>query len=71
LQGLSRLAFIEALENELRFLGLYSHGDQETPAVIHALVEEHIDQWRMHYALQQENGLSSAPQPTPASRMEI
>ena len=50
LQGLSCAALLEALENELRFLGLYVHGDSETPAVIHTLLEQHLDQWRTDYA---------------------
>ena len=49
LQGLPRAALVEALENELRFLGLYAHSDTEAPAVIHALLEQHIDQWRKDY----------------------
>jgi hypothetical protein len=53
LQALSRTAFIDALEHELRFLGLYRHNDAETPARIHAFVEEHIDQWRLEYLSQQ------------------
>jgi hypothetical protein len=50
LQTLSRAALLEVLENELRFLGLYVHGDSETPAVIHSLLEQHLDQWRTDYA---------------------
>jgi len=34
LQGLPRQALLESLENELRFLGLYSHSDTETPCVM-------------------------------------
>jgi hypothetical protein len=51
LQELSRAALLEALENELRFLGLYVHGDSETPAVIHTLLERYLDQWRIDYAV--------------------
>lgn len=40
----SRSAFIEALENELRFIGLYEHGDEETAQVIHAILEEQFDE---------------------------
>jgi hypothetical protein len=50
MQGLSRSAFIEALAWELRFLGLYAHDDPETPLVIHALLEQHIDEWCPMYA---------------------
>jgi hypothetical protein len=49
LQELSRAALLEALENELRFLGLYVHGDSETPAVIHTFLERYLDQWRIDY----------------------
>ena len=49
LQGLSRTDLVDALENELRFLGLYAHSDTETPAAIHALVDQRIDQWRRDY----------------------
>jgi hypothetical protein len=55
LQGLARMAFIDALENELRFLGLYRHNDPETPARIRAFVEEHADQWRLEYLSQQQD----------------
>jgi len=51
LQELSRAALLEALENELRFLGLYVHGDRETPVAIHTLLEQHLDQWRTDYAV--------------------
>jgi len=51
LRELPRAALVEALENELRFLGLYAHSDTETPAVIHTLLEQHIDQWRKDYLL--------------------
>ena len=49
LLGLSHAALLEALETELRFLGLYVHGDSETPAAIHTLLEQHLDQWRTEY----------------------
>lgn len=49
LRGLPRTTLVEALENELRFLGLYAHSDTETSAVIHTFLEQHIDQWRKDY----------------------
>ena len=49
LRSLSRAALGEAIENELRFLGLYAHGHQEAPVIIHDLVEQHLDQWRAQY----------------------
>jgi hypothetical protein len=49
LRGLCRDALLEVLETELRFLGLYRHNDRESPALIHALLEENIDMWREYY----------------------
>ena len=46
---LSRSALLDALETELRFLGFYAHDDHETPAVIHAFLEKHLDAWRTEY----------------------
>jgi len=70
LQGLSRPDFIEALKNELRFVGLYRHDDAETAAIIHTLLEQHIDQWRIQIA-QQKDALSSAPQVYPEIRIHL
>src|SRR2546427_10408860 len=71
LQGLSRSAFIDALDNELRFLGLYRHDDRETPVLIRAFVAEHADQWRMEYLSQPDNAISSAQPHMPHIRVEI
>ena len=49
LQGRSREAIAAALENELRFLGLYAYGDTVTPQMIHRIVEQHIDHWIQQY----------------------
>jgi hypothetical protein len=49
LQGRSREAIAAALENELRFLGLYAHDDTVTPQMIHQIVEQHIDAWMQQY----------------------
>ena len=49
LQGRSREAIAAALENELRFLGLYAYGDTVTPQMIHMIVEQHIDHWIQQY----------------------
>jgi len=71
LQGLSRTALLEAMENELRFLGLYAHSDAETPTMIHTILEQHLDLWRMRYLSQQDSTISSAQPPTPAIPVEI
>ena len=60
LQGLSRTSFLEALENELRFLGFYAHGDRETPEAIHIILEQHLDQWRKRYLEERERMLCQA-----------
>lgn len=44
LRGLERSALLDVLESELRFMGLYSHRDQETPRMIRTILEERIDQ---------------------------
>ena len=44
LRELSRDALLETIETELKFLGLYSHDDQETPAMIHMILLERFDQ---------------------------
>ena len=49
LQGRSRETIAAALENELRFLGLYPYGDTVTPHMIHRIVEQHIDAWIQQY----------------------
>jgi hypothetical protein len=49
LQGLPRQTLLESLENELRFLGLYSHSDTEAPRIIHAILDQYLDQWRAEY----------------------
>lgn len=49
LQGCSREAIAAALENELRFLGLYAYGDTVTPQMIHQIVEQHLDHWMQQY----------------------
>ena len=64
LQGLSCATLLEAMENELRFLGLYAHSDVETPTMIHALLEQHLDWWRMRYLSQQDSSISNAQPPT-------
>lgn len=45
LSGLSRVGLLEALETELRFLGLYSHEDQETPVMIRDILRQKLDEW--------------------------
>lgn len=46
LRRLSRSLFLDALENELRFLGLYVSSDEETRNAIHSFLESHVDQWQ-------------------------
>lgn len=45
LSGLSRVGLLEALETELRFLGLYPHEDQETPVMIRDILRQKLDEW--------------------------
>lgn len=45
LSGLSRAGLLEALETELRFLGLYSYEDQETPLIIRDILRQKLDAW--------------------------
>lgn len=71
LRGLPRTALVEALENELRFLGLYAYRDTETPEVIHALIEQHIDQWCMDYLGQQDVALLGAHPPILTTQVQI
>jgi hypothetical protein len=52
LHSLPRQALLESLENELRFLGLYSHSDTETPCVIHTILDHYLDQWRATYLVE-------------------
>jgi hypothetical protein len=49
LMGFNRSGLMGALEDELRFLGLYSREDRESPAFIHALLEERLDAWYDRY----------------------
>ena len=46
LSGLSRAGLLEALETELRFLGLYACEDQETPVMIRDMLRQKLDAWR-------------------------
>ena len=45
LSGLSQAGLLEALETELRFLGLYAHEDQETPVIIRDILRQKLDEW--------------------------
>ena len=49
LRSLSRAELLDVLERELRFFGTYTLNEKEAVAVVHALLEEHIDQWRERY----------------------
>jgi hypothetical protein len=68
LRGLSRTALLETLGTELQFLGLYSHDDQETPAMIKTLLEKHLNQWCEYYLWQ---NMLSEQQPTPETKVEV
>ena len=46
LRSLGHTEFVEALANELRFLGRYTHSDKETPIIIRALLENYIAHWK-------------------------
>ena len=45
LSGLSHAGLLEALETELRFLGLYAYEDQETPVMIWDILRQNLDAW--------------------------
>ena len=49
LQGLPRQALLASIENELRFLGFYNHSDTETPRMIHAILDQYLDEWQAAY----------------------
>lgn len=49
LRSLSRAELLDVLESELRFFGTYTLNEKDAVAVVHALLEEHIDQWRDRY----------------------
>jgi hypothetical protein len=61
LQGLSPSALLEAVENELCFLGLYAHEDHETPVVIHRILEEHLDAWCQLYLWSPKVEIDASP----------
>ena len=69
-QGLSRSDFLEALENELRFLGLYAHNDRETPVVLRTILEQHLDQWLIDIE-EQKSAMSTEQQPIQKIYVEI
>ena len=61
LQGLSPSALLEAVESELRFLGLYAHEDHETPVVIHKILEGHLDAWCQLYLWSPKVEIDASP----------
>ena len=61
LQGLSPSALLEAVENELCFLGVYVHEDHETPVVIHKILEEHLDAWCQLYLWSPKVDIDASP----------
>jgi hypothetical protein len=44
--GLDKDAFLKALENELRFLGLHRHDDTAAQAVVRTYLVRHLEDWR-------------------------
>ena len=71
LQKLSPTAFLEATENELRFLGFSSQDDSEIPQVIHAILEENLNQWRAAYVTQQDDAFSRTQSLAPETKVQI
>jgi hypothetical protein len=71
LLGLNRAGLIEALEHELRFLGFYHRDDRETPALIHALLEEKLDQWCEDYLRPREVSMAGEKQPNSETKVQI
>jgi hypothetical protein len=63
LQGLPRQALLVSIENEIRFLGLYNHSDNETPRMIHAILDEYLDEWRAAYRVQPPTTITIAGSP--------
>ena len=61
LLGLSRRDLLEAVENELCFLGLYANEDYETPVVIHELLEEYLDAWCQLYLWSPKVDIDASP----------
>jgi hypothetical protein len=61
LRGLSPSALLEAVESELHFLGFYAHEDRETPAVIHRILEEHLDAWCQLYLWSPKVEIDASP----------
>jgi hypothetical protein len=49
LMGFDRAGLMKALEDELRFLGLYHRDDGESPLLIHKLLEVHLDELYASY----------------------
>jgi hypothetical protein len=63
LMGFNRAGLIGALEDELRFLGLYYRDDRESPAFIHALLEEHLDELYDRYLRPRVQETQQNPEP--------
>ena len=70
LQTLSRSAFLDALENELRFLGFYTYSDEETLTVIHAFLDRHVDQWQLDIG-QMREAIVTESQPLQEIRIQM
>lgn len=57
----SRAELLNAIETELQFLGLYAHDDRETPTVIHAILEQRLDEWCNEYLWQPDVQVERSP----------
>jgi hypothetical protein len=70
LRSLSRSAFLDALESELRFLGFYVSSDEETRNAIHAFRDRHVDQWQLDIERMHEAPFTEL-QPLPERRVQM
>ncbi len=61
LRALSRDALLATVEMELKFLGLYSHDDKETPEMIHTILHEQLDQLCKKYLLEPTVQITESP----------
>jgi hypothetical protein len=70
LRRLSRAAFLDALEQELRFFGVYASSDADITTCIRVFLEQHVDQWQLDIAYIQED-IFSASQSLQERRVEL
>ena len=60
LQELSQSELLETLENELRFVGLYTYGDIEISVVVKSILEEYIEQWIQKFLSNEQQDVSES-----------